>query len=114
MNISYLLTQKGDIVKNNDLTNWIQNTNNDLEIIEFDNIISLYDVLEIEQQKKIDTILNKKDNFKIIMTGIDDLKDLDNCNTDHYKRINVETSLENENYEVFGLVISKNNTRSED
>ena len=42
LNISYLLTQKGDIVEKSELSNWIQN--NDLEIIEYecDSIISLF------------------------------------------------------------------------
>ncbi|RIA81542.1 hypothetical protein C1645_790189 [Glomus cerebriforme] len=48
------------------------------------------------------------------MTGIVDLKDLNNENTEHYKRINIIPSLEDENYEVFGSVISKNNLKSED
>ncbi|POG78559.1 hypothetical protein GLOIN_2v1535390, partial [Rhizophagus irregularis DAOM 181602=DAOM 197198] len=69
--------------------------------------------LEIEQQKKIDVILNRKGNLKIIMTGIDELKDLNINNTEHYKRINIEPSLEDEDYEVFGSVISKYNLKSE-
>jgi hypothetical protein len=40
------------------------------------------------------------------MTGIDSLEELDNNNTDHYKRIDVELSLEDESYEVFGSIIS--------
>ncbi|RIA81540.1 hypothetical protein C1645_790187, partial [Glomus cerebriforme] len=48
------------------------------------------------------------------MTGIVNLKDLNNNNTEHYKRINIKPPLEDENYEVFGLVISKNNLKSED
>ncbi|CAB4388328.1 unnamed protein product [Rhizophagus irregularis] len=114
LNVSYLLTEKGDVIKTNDLSNWIQNTNNRLEVIEFDNIISLHCILEMEQKKKIDVILNKKNNLKIIITGIDELKDLDINNTEHYKRINIEPSLEDEDYEVFGSVISKDNLRLED
>ncbi|POG65405.1 hypothetical protein GLOIN_2v1667036 [Rhizophagus irregularis DAOM 181602=DAOM 197198] len=68
----------------------------------------------MEQKKKIDVILNKKNNLKIIITGIDELKDLDINNTEHYKRINIEPSLEDEDYEVFGSVISKDNLRLED
>ncbi|CAB4433379.1 unnamed protein product [Rhizophagus irregularis] len=113
LNVSYLLTKKGDVIKKKDLSNWIQNTNNDLEVIEFDNIIPLYHILEIEQQKKIDVILNKKDKLRIVMTGIEELKDLDIKNTEHYKRINIEPSLEDKDYEVFGSVISKDNLRLE-
>ena len=112
LNVSYLLTKKGVIIdKENDLPNWIQDTNNDLEIIEFDKVISLYEILEAEQKRKIDIILNNQDNFKIIMTGIADLQDLDRDNTVHYKRINIELSLEDENYEVFGSIISKNGSK---
>ncbi|CAB5388652.1 unnamed protein product [Rhizophagus irregularis] len=114
LNISYLLTEKGDVIDKNNLSNWIQNTNDDLEVIEFENIVSLHRILEIEQQKKIDVILNRKGNLKIIMTGIDELKDLNINNTEHYKRINIEPSLEDEDYEVFGSVISKYNLKSED
>ncbi|CAB4488102.1 unnamed protein product [Rhizophagus irregularis] len=100
-----------DIIEENDLSKWIQNTKNDLEIIEFDNIIPLYDILEVEQKKKIDIILNKGNNFKIIMTGSTDLKD-----SDITKQIiiNIEPSLKNKNYEIFGSIISKNNSRLKD
>ncbi|GES99853.1 kinase-like domain-containing protein [Rhizophagus clarus] len=62
--INCLLTQKEDInniTEENDLYKWIYNTNNDLEVIEFDNVILLYDILETKQ-KKIDKILNKQNN----------------------------------------------------
>ncbi|RIA81544.1 hypothetical protein C1645_790200, partial [Glomus cerebriforme] len=114
LNIIYLLTQKGDVIKENDLFNWVQNTNNDLEIIELKNIISLYDILEVEQQKKTNIILKMQDDFKVIMTGIVDLEDLDINNTEHYKRIDVVPSLEDEDYEVFGSIISKNNLKLEE
>ncbi|CAB4388333.1 unnamed protein product [Rhizophagus irregularis] len=113
LNITYILTTKGSVIEKSDLSNWIQNTDEFLEIIEFDNVISLYDVLEEEQKRKIDVILNKKDNLRIIMTGIEELKDLDVNNIEHYKRINIKPSLEDENYEVFGSVISKNNLKLE-
>jgi len=115
LNISYLLTQKGEIIGKNDILNWIQNTN-DLEIIEYDEVISLYDILELEQKRKIDIVLNNynQDNFKIIITGITDLKDLDDNNTEYYKHINIEPSLENENYEVFGSIVTRNNVKIED
>jgi hypothetical protein len=114
LEIPYLLTKKGDIIKKDELSNWIQNINDDLEVIELDDIISLHRILEIEQQKRIDAILNEKDNLRIVMTGIDELKDLNIKNTEHYKRINIEASLEDEDYEVFGSVISKDNLRLED
>ncbi|GBC04282.1 hypothetical protein RclHR1_00560009 [Rhizophagus clarus] len=114
LNLSYLLTTKGDVIEKSDLYNWIQNTDDGLEIIEFNNVISLYDILEVEQKRKIDIVLNGQNDLKIIMTGIEELKNLDVNNTEHYKRINIKPSLENENYEVFGSVISKNNLRLED
>ncbi|CAB5388779.1 unnamed protein product [Rhizophagus irregularis] len=113
LNISYLLTKKGNIVEKNDLSNWIKDDDN-LEIIGFENVISLYDILEIEQRRRIDVVLNKQDEIKIIMTGIVDLEDLDNNNIEHYKRINVKPSLESENYEVFGSIISDHGLRIED
>ncbi|GBB86952.1 hypothetical protein RclHR1_01340019 [Rhizophagus clarus] len=114
LNISYFLTQEGEVVEKNDLFNWIQNTNNNLEIIEFDNIIPLYEILEIEQQRKIDNIL--KNDSRIIMTGITDLKDLDNNNIVHFKRINLNSKsvLKDEDYEVFGSIITENNAKLED
>ncbi|CAB4414918.1 unnamed protein product [Rhizophagus irregularis] len=75
--VECLSTQNGDIIEENDLFDWIHNVNNDLEIIEFNNIIPLYNILEVEQTKRINTILNKQDKFKIIMTGSIDLKDSD-------------------------------------
>ncbi|CAB5388446.1 unnamed protein product [Rhizophagus irregularis] len=92
LNISYLLTQNGRIIEKNDLHDWIQNNDN-LEIVKFDNIIPLYEILGIEQQRRIDDIL--KDNYRIIMTGVTDLKDLNNDDDDHYKRIDFELSFEN-------------------
>ncbi|GBB87407.1 hypothetical protein RclHR1_13880002 [Rhizophagus clarus] len=107
-NVSYFLTKKGNLIERADLPKWIQNTN-DLEVIEFDNIISLYDILKEEQQRSINIILNTQNNTKIIMTGIDDLKDLNNNNTEHYKRININPTFENGDgkYEVFGSIVSK-------
>ncbi|CAB4474392.1 unnamed protein product [Rhizophagus irregularis] len=61
-----------------------------------------------------DNEVSNGNDLKIIMTGIEELKDLDVNNTEHYKRINIKPSLEDENYEVFGSVISKNNSRLED
>ncbi|PKC13542.1 hypothetical protein RhiirA5_496063 [Rhizophagus irregularis] len=109
LNISYLLTRSGNIIENHELLDLMQNLNDDLEIIELDNIISLYEILDKEQQGKINNIITKykQDNHRIIMSGITDLKDLDNNNTDHYKRINIQPSLEDENYEVIGSIISK-------
>ncbi|CAB4388385.1 unnamed protein product [Rhizophagus irregularis] len=106
LNISYFLPKKGNIVKISDLPDWIQNMDDNLEVIEFDKVIPLYKILEAGQQKKIDYILNTKDNFKIIMTGLVDLKGF-NIDTENEKRINIDPTLEGENYEVFGSIISK-------
>ena len=106
-NISCLLTQKGNLIERDGLSDWIQNANNDLEIIEYNNIISLYDILEVEQRRKIDIVLNKEESFKVIMTGVTGLEDLDDNITEHFKRINIEPPLEDESYEVFGSIISR-------
>ncbi|RGB24374.1 hypothetical protein C1646_773201 [Rhizophagus diaphanus] len=113
LDVSYLLTQKGEIIEKDNLSQWFDNTRYNLEIIEFDNIIPLYKILK-EEQIKIDDILDKFNDFqnsRIIMTGITDLKDLDNDEILYYKHINLETSLEDENYEVFGSIISKDNSK---
>jgi hypothetical protein len=112
LNISYLLTQEGRIIEKNDMHNWIRNTNNHLEVVKFDNIIPLYKILETEQQGKIDDIL--KNNFKILMTGITDLTDLNNNDVENYKRIEFGLSVGSEDYEVFGLIISENNAKLEE
>jgi hypothetical protein len=123
--VSHLITQKGKNVEKDDLFSWFKNANDNLEIIEFDKIIPLYKILKEEQRDKIDNILDKfnDQNSRIIMTGITDLKDLeylkddlrgDLVNVFHYKRINVESSLKDENYEVYGSIISENNTKLED
>ncbi|CAG8473791.1 14787_t:CDS:1 [Funneliformis caledonium] len=111
LNISYFLTQKGNIVEENNLSNWINNSKN-LEIIEFDNIIPLYEVLKAVQRKKIEKIF--VNDFKIIMTGITDLRDLNNNNVEYYKHINVEPTLDDDNYRVFGSIISKNYSKLEE
>ncbi|PKC76252.1 hypothetical protein RhiirA1_513262 [Rhizophagus irregularis] len=112
LSILHLLTTKGSIIGKSDLS---QNMDDSLETIEFDDVISSFDVLEVEQKRKIDVILNRQNDLKIIMTGIEELKDLlDVNNTEHYKRINIKPSLENVNYKVFGSVISKNNLRLKD
>ncbi|CAI2184104.1 5394_t:CDS:2, partial [Funneliformis geosporum] len=113
LNVSYLLTQGGDIIDiDNDveLSNWVRDTNSDLEIIEYDQIISTYDILRARLNPciKIDELLNMQNDLKIIMTGITYLKDLDNHNTEHYKYINVEPSLKDSSYEVFGSIILEN------
>ncbi|CAB4415504.1 unnamed protein product [Rhizophagus irregularis] len=54
--IKVLLTQNGDIIEENDLPEWIQNAEDDLEVIELNNIIPLYNILEVEQTKRIETV----------------------------------------------------------
>ncbi|CAG8724873.1 8810_t:CDS:1, partial [Funneliformis mosseae] len=119
LNISYLLTQKGNVIDVNDsLSDWIQNINNNnkLEIIEYSDIISLYEILDFKQKKKIDMILenNDQNNFKIIMTGIATLQDLDNHNLEHHKHVNLDQPLECNNYEVFGSIVTKDNLMTKD
>jgi hypothetical protein len=113
LNIPYLLTPTGRIIEENEFPDWINNTNNNLEIIEFDDIISLYKILNKEKQGKIDKLLNRFDNCNIIITGMTKLEDLDNKNVEHYKRIDLESSLEDKDYEVFGSIISENNSKFE-
>ncbi|PKC59018.1 hypothetical protein RhiirA1_470052 [Rhizophagus irregularis] len=112
LNISYFLTQKGKSIENQDLDNWIKDANDNLEIIEFDNIIPLYKILKKEQRSKIEDLL--KNNYKILMTGVTNLGDLNNNNVEYYKRINIKPSLEDENYEVIGSIISEKNTKLEE
>ncbi|RGB32018.1 hypothetical protein C1646_763433 [Rhizophagus diaphanus] len=110
--LQHIFNEYGESVKKDNLSQWIDDTKDNLEIIEFDNIIPLYKILKMEQQKKIEDVLNKfNDHTRIIMTGITDLKDLDNDNVLHYKCIDLEISLEDKNYEVFGSIISENNVR---
>ncbi|GBC10193.1 hypothetical protein RclHR1_09420001 [Rhizophagus clarus] len=124
LGISYLITQKGKNIERNNLSSWFDSANDNLEIIEYDKIIPFYKIFN-EKQKKVDDILDKfnDQNSRIIMTGITDLKDLeylkddlkgDVVNVFHYKRINIKTSLKDENYEVYGSVISENNERLEE
>ncbi|CAG8483572.1 3155_t:CDS:2, partial [Funneliformis caledonium] len=100
-----LLTQKGD--KIDDFSDFIQD-DKDLEIVEYDDVITLYDILQVKLQKHINVML--EDEYKIIMVGIDDLKDLSDNNIEHYKRISLNPSLNHQNYEVFGSIISNEQT----
>ncbi|CAB5345054.1 unnamed protein product [Rhizophagus irregularis] len=114
LNISYFITKEGKVIKEDEIYNRIQNINDEeLEIIELDEIISLYDILELKQKRRIDAILsdNNQNNLKIIMTGITDLRNLNNNDSEHYKQINIDPSLNEENYEVFGTIISDNNSK---
>ncbi|PKY14691.1 hypothetical protein RhiirB3_508030 [Rhizophagus irregularis] len=127
LDVSYLITQEGESIDKNNITSWIEDTGDNLKVIEFDKIIPTYKILKVEQQERIDDILDKFNDLKnsrIIMTGITDLKDLEYLKDDlkgdlvdnvfHYKRIDVELSLEDENYEVYGSVISENNNKLEE
>ncbi|CAG8525185.1 8949_t:CDS:2 [Funneliformis caledonium] len=109
LNVSYLLTHAGEIIDiDNDaeLSNLIQDTNSDLEIIEFDKIISTSDIIfRSNQYKDIAKLLNVQNDLKIIMTGITDLKDLDDNNVEHYKYVKIEPSLKDSDYEVFGSIV---------
>ncbi|CAI2170180.1 19206_t:CDS:2 [Funneliformis geosporum] len=111
LNVSYLLTQGGDIIDVEDvdeISNRIQDTYSDLEIIEYDQIIPTFDLLRIKYRhfKELDELLSMQHELKILMTGITDLKDLDNSNTEHFKRVNIEPSLKSRNYEVYGSILS--------
>ncbi|RGB37267.1 hypothetical protein C1646_695273, partial [Rhizophagus diaphanus] len=118
LNIQYFITQDENIIQKGDLVKMIKNINTEeyeLEIIELDEMISLYDILGLEQKRKINIVLNNnnRDNLKIIMTGITNLKDLDNNDREHYKQISIELPLENGNYEVFGTIVTKKNSKLE-
>ncbi|PKY51973.1 hypothetical protein RhiirA4_495361 [Rhizophagus irregularis] len=106
LEIPYLSTQKGEI-KIEDLSDFIQE-NEYLEIIEYDNVITLYDMLQRKQQYQVDHIFD----YKIIMVGLYSLEDLNDDNTDieHYVRISINTPLEDQDYEVFGSIISNKPT----
>ncbi|GES80260.1 kinase-like domain-containing protein [Rhizophagus clarus] len=112
LNISYLLTQKGKNIEKQDLHNWIKDTNDNLEIIEFDDIIPLYKILKKGQQGKIEEILQS--NHKILMTGITKLRDLNSSDVEYCKHISIRRSLEDESYEVFGSIISEDNKKLEE
>ncbi|CAB4376452.1 unnamed protein product [Rhizophagus irregularis] len=127
LDVSYLITQEGESIDKNNLTSWIVDTRDSLKVIEFDKIIPLYKILKVEQQEMIDDILDKFNdlqNSRIIMTGITDLKDLEYLkgdlnndlvnNVSHYKRIDIGLSLKDENYEVYGSIISESNTKLEE
>jgi hypothetical protein len=127
LDVSHLVTQEGESIEKDNLTYWVEDTDDNLKVIEFDKNIPLYKILKVEQQERVDDILNKFNDLKnsrIIMTGITDLKDLeylkDDLNDDsvknvyHYKRIDVELSLKDENYEVYGSIMSEDNTKLEE
>ncbi|GES99674.1 piwi domain-containing protein [Rhizophagus clarus] len=97
------------------LQNLSNYTDDNLGIVEFDNVISTHHLLDMEQQNKIDTILNVKDNYKIIMTGIDDLKELEITKNNRYrKEIYTKVVFEETNFKFFGTIISKDNSKVED
>ncbi|GES99678.1 kinase-like domain-containing protein [Rhizophagus clarus] len=97
------------------LQNLSNYTDDNLGIVEFDNVISTHNLLDMEQQNKIDTILNVKDNYKIIMTGIDDLKELEITKNNRYgKEIYTKVVFEETNFKFFGSIISKDNSKVED
>ncbi|CAB4466336.1 unnamed protein product [Rhizophagus irregularis] len=101
--IPYLLT-KEEKIEIDELPDFIQENKDDLEIIEYDNIINLYDMLQYEQQKQIDIIFDE--GYKVIMVGRNDLKDLNDDNTENYKYISINLSLKDQDYEVFGSIVS--------
>ena len=105
--------------ENNTIENSISDSNSNINInsfISYFQNINLDILAEEFEKKQINESLDvgMQDNFKILMTGIDSLKDLDNNDMDHYKQINLEILMENDNYEVFGSIISKNNLKIED
>ncbi|GBC10314.1 hypothetical protein RclHR1_09510005 [Rhizophagus clarus] len=127
LGVSHLITQEGEIIEKDNLTSWIEDIDDNLKVVEFDKIIPLYKILKVEQRESISGTLSKFNDLqksRIIMTGITDLKDLeylkDDLNDDlvnnvsHYKRIDIELSLKDENYEVYGSIISENNTKLEE
>ncbi|GBC00965.1 hypothetical protein RclHR1_04010012 [Rhizophagus clarus] len=114
-NISNFLTQEGNIIEKKNIKEWIHKSDDSLEIIEFDKLIYLYEILESELKRKVEIILNIKDSLKIILTGIDELKDLDDISKSDqiFKQINIEPSLEDTNYEVLGSIITKDNSKKQ-
>ncbi|GBC04279.1 hypothetical protein RclHR1_00560006 [Rhizophagus clarus] len=117
INETTLLTRENTNMSENNTMKKVNNENNSL-FIKYSGQInsennSLDDLSKIETNYVLQSQENYENDLKIIMTGIEELNDLDINNTDHYKRINISPSLECNNYEVFGSVISKNKLKLE-
>ncbi|GES99676.1 hypothetical protein GLOIN_2v1861852 [Rhizophagus clarus] len=111
--VTYFLGKK-DAVIGADCLNFSDYTNYGLGIVELDNIISTHRLLDVEQQNKIDYIFRVKDNYKVIMTGKNDLKDTNFENNRYYKDISTKVSFKDIDFKIFGSIVSKDNSKVED
>ncbi|CAG8499798.1 646_t:CDS:2 [Acaulospora morrowiae] len=105
----------GHTVRKEELNDWV-NSHGDIrkyDIVGFDEPIALYKILESEQQKEIELVLNERRDDKILLSGLTEYGNL-NTNVSEHIRIRLKESLDNREYEVFGTVIDENNHRIED
>ena len=76
------------------LYNWLNSLYQDniigiISISQLKKIISIESISKIQESHDIVLNNNNQNNYKIIMTGINELKDLNSNNTEYYKRINI-------------------------
>ncbi|CAG8450571.1 2092_t:CDS:2 [Scutellospora calospora] len=108
---SYLLSKDNKTFEQNDLQEWAtscQNNINDLQIISWDELYPLYELLDGKLQQKVKSILGINDlsqnlivNEKVLMSGVISIKD-------HYCRVNFTKELTSDNYQIFGKLITPN------
>ncbi|PKY12905.1 hypothetical protein RhiirB3_392023 [Rhizophagus irregularis] len=77
----------------------------------------LLDIDNIKPTKEFEQVIEEALNRITDLKDLEYLKDEfkgDLVNVFHYKRINLESSLKNENYKVYGSIISENNAKLEE
>ncbi|GBC09434.1 hypothetical protein RclHR1_08860007 [Rhizophagus clarus] len=111
--VTFFLGTRDAVIKA-DCLNLSDYTNYGLGIVELDNIISTHRLLDVEQQNKIDYIFRVKDNYKVIMTGKNELKDIKFEINRYYKNISTKVSFKDIDFKIFGSIVSKDNSKVED
>ncbi|KAF0370203.1 Serine/threonine protein kinase [Gigaspora margarita] len=117
LDFNYLLTSNGQIIKLNQIFNWFVEYGNDYENfkkIRMEQIIPLYKILDYKLQKNVEIILKNRLDTRILLTGIKNFNVEKGCNKTYF-RINFGklSALDNNSYNVFGLVYDDKDARSE-
>ncbi|CAG8588351.1 7852_t:CDS:1 [Acaulospora colombiana] len=109
------LDSHGYSVCKNELNIWIKDHVNfcDYYIIGYDEFIPMYKILDREQQREIELVLNNRSDYRILMTGVTEYINI-SANDSEHVQICFQEPLNSREYEVFGLAVDEKDNKIED
>ncbi|CAG8469559.1 14925_t:CDS:2 [Gigaspora margarita] len=116
LDLKYLLTPGGQVIKLNHVIDWFSEFSSaeKLKPIRIDKVAPLYKILNCKLQNEVEIILENRLDSRVLLTGIKTF-DFDNHSTEAYARINFdEHKLDSRSYDVFGIIFDNKDIKSEE